>query len=871
MWKKNTQMETNFIEEEQEINLTTRESDPREENFSSNFPPKALLPELEFLSNPQLTKLKYTEKTVPLYSNLYHISLRKDYILYEYAVKFQHDDLHLSTLLKRKVLGKISAQVNEKYGIYLFTGTSLFTTLEVKEVVNFVSTFKKFQYSILVQPTKELVELKNCSIYMNALYKRKPEVKMILELIVKDILRHNPSLKFVKNLYGKKYSEKAVKANDFYNSISVMPGFSTKVMFLEEGIFLNVDIKNKILSSSHCLDLINSYIENRKNVTREEISKINKFFKGRTVETIHTNQRFKVEMVNFDKRANNYSLNFENTTVVMTKYFKNLYDIDIDPSSPLLLIKSKGKNEGKVGMYVPPQLCLMAGLTDEMQQDFDLMQKLAKVTKLDPEDKVASINDIIKLLNDKSGIKKKNKTTGEEYVMKSAYVKKQEYGVEVSEVKANEGFFGFMIKNPTIKGKDDKVIQDIRRPFPILEAKKINFVCFYHSMYKEGKKKMSDLMKTAGEPYGINIGKADFIEMNSEDPKEWISKIEKSISSTYNLVLILLDDYLKLQGLYDPLKKHSMENKGYVTQIVCTKSLYGKNALSIVSNILLQVNSKIGGTSYKIDLDPEVRKRSLMLIGIESSNSKNEEGGRGVVAMCASLNSTFSVYTHKKIEIEDDLRNCMNLPVASFMYEAICEYFKMNKKLPGGIVIYRQGVSREQKFHLSAEMENINNLLNGCNSDYELLAKTKIPFYYILVNKKTSLKFFECDGSTGQNSFNSLPGKNSKARISTMQTTYENPDPGLLIYNSMTDPEIFEFYLQPQKVNQGTATPTNFHVAFGTLDCPELIPKLTYDLCYLYTNWRGPVRVPAPLKYAEKLAKTLPKLNEKIKNTLCYI
>src|SRR5205823_153801 len=160
-------------------------------------------------------------------------------------------------------------------------------------------------------------------------------------------------LKFVKNLYGKKYAEKAVKARNDYNSISIMPGFSTKIMFLEDGIYLNVDIKNKILSSSHCLDLINSFPKNPNRPTKDEIEKINKFFNGRTVETIHTNQRFKIELVNFERRANNYTINFENSSVPMTKYYKSLYDIDIEANSPLLLIKTKGRNEQNIGRYFP--------------------------------------------------------------------------------------------------------------------------------------------------------------------------------------------------------------------------------------------------------------------------------------------------------------------------------------------------------------------------------------------------------------------------------------------------------------------------------------------------------------------------------------
>lgn len=825
--------------------------------------------DMEFLPCPQLKNLNYVSKKVNLYSNLYKISVKKSRTFFEYSVKFQHDEVHLSTLLKRKVMSKINQQINEKYGVYIFTGSNLFSTNEIKDAVNLLSIYKKFQYSIVIVPTKERVDITNNSKDMLELYKNKPEVKTILELIVKDILRHNPNLKFVKNLYGKKHCEKSLQAKNDYNSISIMPGFCTKIMFIEKGIFLNVDIKNKILSNTHCLDLMNSYMANPVKPKKEEIEKINKFFKGRTVETVHTNQRFRIEMVNFEKKANNYSINFENTSVVLTQYYKKLYDIDINPNSPLLLIKSKGKNEQNIGRYYPPELCLMVGLTDEMLQDFNLMKKISTVTKQDPENKVADINDILKLVNEKKGISKTNKSDGKKIVLKSAFEKKEEYGIDITEVNSNSSslFHGFMIKNPVIKGKDDKIIADIRRPFETLNGKKINYLCIYHEEYENDRKKLETLMKTAGEPYSISIGKAEFKKMNSEDPANWIAAVEKHFSpGTHNLVIYLLDDYLKLQvDLYQPLKRHSLESKGYITQIIITNSLHGKNSLSIVSNVLIQINSKIGGSSYKIELDTDLKKKNLMLVGVDTSfiKSNSSDVGKTLVAMCASINKTFTEYTHKKFEVEKDMKNSLVLPLSSFIYEALLEFFKFNKCLPGGIIIYRQGVSKEQKYFLSAEIEQINNLLDSRepNPDYSLLDKVKIPFYYILVNKKTSLKFFECEALTAKT------GNNSKGSM----YNYENPDPGLLVINSMTDPDIFEFYLQPQKVNQGTATPTNFHVAFGNMSCPEIIPKLSYDLCYLYCNWRGPVRVPAPLKYAEKLAKTSLKMNDKIKNTLCYI
>ena len=65
-------------------------------------------------------------------------------------------------------------------------------------------------------------------------------------------------------------------------------------------------------------------------------------------------------------------------------------------------------------------------------------------------------------------------------------------------------------------------------------------------------------------------------------------------------------------------------------------------------------------------------------------------------------------------------------------------------------------------------------------------------------------------------------------------------------------------------------------MAYGNLEFPEIIPKLTYDLCHLYSNWQGAVRVPHVLKSAEKLSKmtakyTLGELNEKLKLGQSYL
>ena len=115
---------------------------------------------------------------------------------------------------------------------------------------------------------------------------------------------------------------------------------------------------------------------------------------------------------------------------------------------------------------------------------------------------------------------------------------------------------------------------------------------------------------------------------------------------------------------------------------------------------------------------------------------------------------------------------------------------------------------------------------------------------------KTSLKLFE---------FNTR--KNAKEK-----GNYKNPEPGLIVLDKVTDRNKFEFYLQPQKVTQGSATPTYFHVIYGNMNYPELLMQLTYWTTYIYPNWQNAVRIPHVLKLCEKFSYMTAKITRKKNN-----
>ena len=118
-----------------------------------------------------------------------------------------------------------------------------------------------------------------------------------------------------------------------------------------------------------------------------------------------------------------------------------------------------------------------------------------------------------------------------------------------------------------------------------------------------------------------------------------------------------------------------------------------------------------------------------------------------------------------------------------------------------------------------------NNKNKECN--YE---NTK--FYYICCNLKSDLKFFEELGNE----------------------SYINPPSGLIVDKYVTQKNKFEFYLQPQNVEIGTATATHYQIMYYDQENNNLemekLQKLTFLLTFYYWNWHGAIRIPSLLKFS---------------------
>ena len=774
-------------------------------------------PKIEYQTKPALSKaklpyLKPDEKEI--YVNLFKINIKKPLKLfqYPYAVNPEIDasDLRIRNQIFRHAgIGEKGERKKLKdfYGECFIFGDSLYAMKEIKDAKVFNCCLYlegKTEYTIKIQP-----KANERTINQNDLEKD-PLTKQFIEILIRDILRANPDLDFYRGLFVLKNQKKVIESKN-NGSVNFYPGYTTSFMETESGNYLNVTLKNKILSTDTVLGYM-EYYEYKKTINQP---KIKEDLIGRSFKVSYAKKNYIIDDILFDRNPNNQDFTHDGKSKTLKDYYLEKHKVKIeDLTQPLLVVKKVDSQGKEIRLYFVPELCYLSGLDDEFIKDRDFMKKLANYTKLDPKDRIKKTNEFLNLLVD---TKKKNNN------QLSAKEKSELYGIEVTAL--DKLHKAYNMKDTVLIGANKKQISIKDKLFNVISKKDMTkWICLYRKSNFDDADYLYKTLNKASGGYGLAISEPDWVEMGDRDNAQtWVDTANDYMSGSENkFALFLLD---RNDRIYKQLKIHSLCKHGYVSQVVKVSSLK-KNALSVCSKILLQINAKLSGVSYIAKLGDDVKDRKLMIIGVDSSHIRGKRTG---VAMVATINTSFTNFYNKEKIIIEDKKDTFLFAISAFITEAIVKYKNLNKCLPGAIIIYRQGVSLQQKEFLTNEVLNIQKVCD----------ENKILYDYILVNTKTTYKFFE-----------------------SKKNGYQNPEAGLLVLNGVTNRNLFEFYIQPQQVTGGSATPSCFTVAYGNFNFPEIIPKLTFDLCHLYSNWQGAVRVPHVLKSAEKLSKMTAKYTE---------
>merc|ERR1719454_1832552 len=231
-----------------------------------------------------------------------------------------------------------------------------------------------------------------------------------------------------------------------------------------------------------------------------------------------------------------------------------------------------------------------------------------------------------------------------------------------------------------------------------------------------------------------------------------------------------------------------------------------------------------------------------MVIGLDVYQSYEGDRVERFVGFAASLDTRCAEYfSIASLLDEQDWRGSMSVKIQEFLREAVVQFTRRNAKmLPEHFIVYRASSDEDQWSAIrQTEVEAINQFISSMNELDVAGMQYKPSLTFVAISKHTLMRLFL------------LPEAEKGA-----EKNVKNPEPGTIIDCKATArPDAISFYLVNQAAGKGTANPTHYVVLHDTANVqPLALQSLTYRLSYLYFNFTGSVKMPAPAQYAKKIA-----------------
>jgi aubergine-like protein len=595
----------------------------------------------------------------------------------------------------------------------------------------------------------------------------------------------------------------------------VWPGFFTSVNLLRAGAMLTIDCSFKLVRTDNLLEVINEMMS--KNNSREQIR--NELF-NKIIMTFYGSQAtYRVEDVLFDESPVD-KFQFGCTEITYVKYFKDKYQANVNyRSQPLILAR---RNLRTPSVKLVPELCRMTG-AGSLSENMKLKKEISVFTRMRPEKRQADIQGLASRLS---------------------RVNEPQWGMTNStvpvSVRALQLPFPKIITGQKPIQTNEKASFQLRECRPVksvpLDRWQLFFIEKDQGLALDLVKSLQNISASFGQmiasPISVPVpGGRDMV-------KTFAAALNEKVNLKAQLVAVILPR--NLQHAYRAIKSALTTEKPVPSQVVMTSSLERRD-LSVISKILVQIMCKIGATPWTVSL-PQGLNSKTMLVGIDVCHN-SFTAKKSVLGFCASLDQNFTRY-FSKAAIHDVGQEISDVLTPLFL-ESLKHFYAANgKSKPENIVIYRDGVGTSQYNEVvSKEIPQLVDAIRAFDRTW------KPQIVVIIVNKRVNQRFF-------------LNGA--------------NPGPGLLV-----DKEIvwdhFNFYLMSHAVNIGCMTPTHYNVVVNDSSIPvTTLYELTYNLCYMYFNWQGGIRAPAPCMYAHKIAYLIGKhtgqlFDSRLSSTFFYL
>lgn len=626
------------------------------------------------------------------------------------------------------------------------------------------------------------------------------------------------------------------------NSVSILKCFSHRLMWLPQngGPHCIVDVTYKPLLKKNIIDVISQSLNEPDQIYNFKDNLVRDEWRRRcqeaTVCTLYNNKIYRVKCVRFDltphteflmrmrnRQSENKSASWEGRgaqRIPYYEYYQLYYNKELTQlKQPLLEAYSQKPNEQ---IFLMPELCALTGFTEELRKDRTLLTDTMKQGKVSAQERY---NSLVKM---GSQITQSFQRSAGWSVKGLAPVPLEVTARVLDDIEVDFGEKQFDVE----EGQFQKWLRNGLQSAVVLED--------WLFIYPETDKAVLDIWLQSLRDIGdvaFHIEMSDPHRVSVSDQKNnLLTVLEQNVKPTTQLVL-LLTPQAEAMRVYRILKKFACTTHPVATQVVKSETIRKRQSIAaVLSRITLQINAKLNGPLWHVDYKGESQlqgpffKKSTMVIGIDIYRGEDGFWMGCVASMDRHCASYFSIPYFLEA---DKISNQKCKFLQEFLHEALTTFLAKNDCLPIHIVVYRGYYCSIHNLIPEIRTTEVGGFLHV----FETFLEGYRPLLtYVVCTKRVALRFFR-------------PNPN-EANIC-------NPASGTVVDTTLAVEGYYNFYLINHECTKGTSSPTHYVVILdetaekGNADC---LQSMTYRLSFMYFNFAGSTKFPAPLMYAQKLA-----------------
>ncbi|ELR56701.1 Piwi-like protein 2 [Bos mutus] len=683
-----------------------------------------------------------------------------------------------------------------------FDGSILYLPVRLQQVLELKSQRKtdsaeitiKIQLTKILEPCSDL-----CIPFYNVVFRR---VMKLLDM----------------KLVGRNFYDPTSAMVLQQHRLQIWPGYAASIRRTDGGLFLLADVSHKVIRNDSVLDIMHTmYLQNKENFQDE----CTKLLVGNIVITRYNNRTYRIDDVDWNKTPKDSFIMSDGTEITFLDYYSKNYGIAVKEEDQPLLIHRPSERQNNQGMLLKseilllPELSFMTGIPEKMKKDFRAMKDLTQQINLSPKQHHSALECLLQRIS-------KNETANNELTRWGLYLQKDVHKIEgrvLPMERINLRNISF-ITSPELNW-----IKEVTRDLSILTVPMHFWALFYPKRAMDQARELVNMLEKIAGPIGMRMSPPAWVELKDDRIETYVRTIQSMLGVEGKIQMVVCIIMGTRDDLYGAIKKLCCVQTPVPSQVINVRTIGQPTRLrSVAQKILLQINCKLGGELWGVDI-PLVFFRSQCLC-YPAFNTAYQD----------SLGSHRNVLTLAKWRLVVRVREKHSAGVAGiisclFVSAVILNWghkvsFQVNHCLPDKIVVYRDGVSDGQlKTVASYEIPQ----LQKCFEAFENYHPKMVVF---VVQKKISTNLYLA-----------------------ATENFATPSPGTVVDHTITSCEWVDFYLLAHHVRQGCGIPTHYVCVLNTANLsPDHMQRLTFKLCHMYWNWPGTIRVPAPCKYAHKLA-----------------